>query len=421
MTSTIEFDGALPPAPDGCRIVSLRYRTCSGNLRFFVTQDESAHIDEYGMSNDSWWTVQSNDMPTRTFRLFDGTQSMNHLLAKYGFLDAQGCVNHKSFVGTYAPRTAPLHVDAHAPVRVPTALRHATGVPQFHVNSGICWYAAMCTIMCGSSTMRNFVKRFAPPDYHALLERCLFDRAAAQTMRNRLWYDYAIGDNVEDPPQMDGRNGCSEFGILCARWNIPAVRYRENGGALEPMPCACRDRLRRAVQLRLPQTLHQEHLLILRFDDGDHHNRYPLYRRMEHEGQRYRLVGTFNGQRRCGHQIGIACVGDDLDWHHFAIGDADLHKRGVGPCFVHFDNEFRTSSDWWKAWLNLVHVTKFGLNQEYCNLSPHNMPEDYLIGSKSKKAGMCSVDAIYLSERPKPTHAMSTRATPLHNVVDILR
>ena len=95
---------------------------------------------------------------------------------------------------------------------VPVGLRNATGVPQFLPNSGVCWYAAICWCFFAPTQVREWVTSFMPNDMRQLCERCLFDREAALKLRHLWWYDYAVGDDVERPPE-ELRDLGREFGV----------------------------------------------------------------------------------------------------------------------------------------------------------------------------------------------------------------
>ena len=146
-----------------------------------------------------------------------------------------------------------------------------------------------------------------------------------------------------------------------------------------------------------PPSTERPHLLVIRFQDGDH-SRFPLLRRILVNGVRYRWVGCYAGQRKCGHQIGIASA--DGCWRHLIIGDADLHKDGVGPVHINFEGDkWRNKKAWWGALEYLVHVTKFGPDlSEFCNLSPHNRPDDELDKYRGQKRGKNSIDMLYFSD-----------------------
>ena len=155
------------------------------------------------------------------------------------------------------------------------------------------------------------------------------------------------------------------------------------------------DRKGKTVRVKHPKQLSDAHFLVLRYQDNDHHKKHPLHRRLTVGGVRYRLVGLYMGQQKCGHQIGIACPTGR--WRDWSISDADLHKDGIGPIHIHFDGpQWRTK--WWDAWEELVHVTKYGMNRsEFCNLSPHNPPNHSLDRYRGTNAGTLSIDAVFFA------------------------
>lgn len=383
----------LPRAPPGQRLVRLRYATCPGSdLALEVVRDVDGALDAHGVPRDSWWAVRCKSLPDRTMRLHGGAHSLEQLLRRYGFQDASGCVHHHAVTPEYAPAGAAIRG---ALTAVPAHLVDATGVPQPFVNSGICWFAALCYIAFGNAAVRRWLASFMPPALARLAERALYDKEAAFAFRARLWFDYHIGDDVEDDPAKDGRNGFLEFATLCAKLGVPMLRYGEKGGRLVPIAPGVTDRRKRAFSLRAPKP-GERHLLVLRYQDGDH-VRHPIQRRVVRAGVRYRLVGVFLGQRKCGHQIG-ACFPTD-SWRDVSWGDADLHKDGIGPVHVRFEgDEWRDG--WWDGMDVITHLTKFGPgHREICNMSFHN-PDDASLDHhiiQYRGVGSCSNDVVYIS------------------------
>ena len=402
----IPFDtsqGQLPVAPAGMRLQTITFATCPGSdLRLECAAHEGAggeragapaRVDEFGMATVSWWRIVSERLSaTRAMRLTQGATSMRSLLRRYGFMDASGCVNHRDAHANYAPLDAAFPMPALA---VDARLRNATGVPQFYYNSGNCWYGALCTVSFGNPAVLALLQRKMDAEMASLAGRALHDRVAAERLRERLWREYRVGDDVDDSPLKDGRNGFSEFTVLCAKLGVPLVRYRNEGRHTRLMPCNVNDRRGKRCTVPTPQR-EDPHLLAVRFQDGDH-VRYPVLRCLTMCGTRYELVGWYAGQRKCGHQIGVAfpCL---HDWRQAIIGDSDLHKDGIGVVHV---NYFGEPCKWWDAWRSIVHVTKFGPNASFCNLSPHNPPENSLDIYRRPEAqtpGWCSLDLVYLSQ-----------------------
>lgn len=383
----------LPRVPQpGHRLRRVRFRSCPGSdLTLRVVRDNDPTLDAHGVPNDAWWVVSCADLPDRTTRLIRGSESLRNLLRRYGFLDASGCVNHKAAEAEYESARTPLPPHR---LRVPSHLLDATGVPQFYPNSGVCWFAALCTSSFANPTVRDFLGRFMPPDLRALCRTCLHRRDHAEAFRKRLWYDYSVGDDVEDDPENDGRNGFSEFSVLCAKLGVPMVRYQDDRDRLVPLPPEVHDRAGRTVRLKPPKAWSDPHLLVLRYQDGDH-TKHPIHRRVRHKGQRYCLLGLYLGHRKCGHQIG-ACSPSG-NWRDWMLGDADLHKSGIGPIYIQFEGP-QWRDKWWDAWRELVHVTKFGAdNREFCNFSFHNDDDAGLdrFRAAARKVGTLSIDVVY--------------------------
>lgn len=399
----------LPSCPIGLRLLKITFSTCPGqSLEVRVVKDVDGEVDsQYGVPRDSWWSIDTPNLPTRVVRLFWGAHSLQEFIKRYGFLDASGCIHHRDATAWFTNAQVELE-PFDLEQCVPKHLMNATGVPQFMPNSGVCWYAALCCVFFGPKDVRDWVTSFMPPRMKHLCEQSLFDREAALALRRMWWYDYQIGDDVDLPPEMDGRNGFSEWSVLCAKLQIPLLRYSFESGHLRPMNMHLRDRKGKSVTAKLPNCSNkhfQKHFLALRYIDGDHHERHPILRRVVMNNIRYIFVGCASGNRKCGHQIGW-CATDS--WRRVMAGDADLHKDGIGPLFICFGGK-RWREEWWKGCREMLHVAKFGAGRrEFCNLSPHNEKDKLLdayrgemktTDEKKGEPGKNCLDLIYISDK----------------------
>ena len=422
--------GRLPICPPGSRISMITFDTCPGTefqIRLHGVVDSNG-VDECGMSENSWWLLECTDLPKRAIRLYRGSHSMSQLLRRYGFQVPGGCVNHKHTRLSYAPSQE--CGERTPPAWIPSCVVNSPGIPQFYPTSGVCWYAAMCGTSFMSQDILSVIEHHvADEDLRNSFRNCNFDRRVAEHLRKRLWYEYAVGDNVENPPEMDGRNGFAEFSVMCARFGVPIRRYQERKGHLTLMDERVVDQHNKTRRLRRPRE-NETHILALRFQDGDHSQRFPVQRRVRIGTQQYRLCGFYAGQKKCGHQIGV--TSPTGSWRDWVILDADLHKDGISPIFVRFegpewldDGDYRGSGDtltckWWTAWRELMHLTKFGMGgSEFCNLSPWNLNnenEDKFRGNTNN--GTNSIDLTYISTtsesvfmgaRPRRTYSKRSR------------
>jgi hypothetical protein len=386
----------LPDCPDGCRVFEIRFNTCPGNdLVIRPVKDVKSTLDTFGVPQDAWWGIETPRLPTRAIRLFDGSTSLYEFLSRYGFLDASGCVHHKHATITYKKKECSLR-EFMLDECVPPEMQDATGVPQFFRNSGVCWFASLCCVFFSRPDVLSLFAEYMSPDMLELCRKSLFDRDSAKKLRELWWYEYAVGDDVELPPEMDGRNGLSEFTTLCAKLKVPLLRYTMEDSGLYPMGSVVRDRKGRSVTVKLPKA-QQKHLMVMRFIDGDHHKKHPILRRIILNDRRYRFIGVTSGNRKCGHQIGWVTLDN---WRHVMAGDADLHKDGIGPLFVYFDGP-EWKGKWWDGCREMLHVAKFGAGKrEFCNLSPHNEQCDLLdrYRGTASLTGKNSLDLVYLSQ-----------------------
>ena len=319
-------------------------------------------------------------------------------MKRYGFLDDAGCVNHRRCRLRYADAISD------SPLQVGHDVRDCIGVPQFYRDSGVCWFASFCWVAFGNERVKRFLIGHHPEEMKISADRCLFSRTQAEEYRKQLWYKHAVGDDVDDHPLNDGKNGAGEFTIMCAKFKVPLVRLKEERGVMTPILSPVVDQRGNRLGLTLPRDHSSPHILMLRFIDGDHSSRFPLHRRVTYRGKRYRLFGIFLGQRKCGHQCGMVCSGED--WKNWGVTDADAHKDGIGPCFCHFTDDMKTT--WWDKWRHLVTVTKYGQGgNEFCPLTPWNVRDDEYDkykGTAEKRAfgrGSLSLDALYFYDGHK--------------------
>jgi hypothetical protein len=187
--------------------------------------------------------------------------------------------------------------------------------------------------------------------------------------------------------------------VLCAKLGVPMLRYREERGRLVPMSPRVTDRKGKDATLRGPAE-GESHLLVLRYQDGDHHKKHPIHRRIRGGGRRYRLLGVYMGQRDCGHQIGICFPGES--WRTLAFTDADLHKEGVGPYHITFDGPGWKGDAWWDGMREIPAITKAA--GKFCVIDPHN---DQQHNDRLQ---------AQLTGRSSP----SSRARPGHNSCDVV-
>ena len=389
---------SLPEAPRGKRVCKIRFTNCPGeDLHILCVQEITPPDAKYGVVGDGWWVIRCKNIPDRTVRLFEGAHSLLNLVRRYGFQDSSGCVNHQRMKIVYVPTST-----ACAPhnLAVPHFLRDSKGVPQFYLRSGVCWFATLCWTSFANPKMHAFLRNYFPSECHAHIDACLHDRDHAEKLRRFLWHTYAVGDDVDDRPENDGKNGFREFMVLCAKLAIPLLVYRERTGVLQPVGLTVQDQKGQSVKIKRPSSADADHLLVLRFNGADHEKKFPLHRRLFLNGKKYRLVGLYMGQAKCGHQIGL--VSPTGDWHDWCLGDADLHKDGIGPIFICFGEEWKDC--WWEAWRVLVHVTKYGpRGDQFCPFSPLNVPDGSLDQYKGTGGpGSNNIDAIYASfETPR--------------------
>ncbi len=394
------------------RVREIRFESCPGSdLSMECVHPVDGELGSGGVPRDAWWRVRCKGIPDRFIRLFDGEASLRGILQKYAFQNATGCV-HQSSKWVHASPHEPYALSI-PPVSAPWC--DMTGVPQFFPNSGICWFATLCAVTFANPEIASIVIPYLPSEAHAWARRSVFDRAAALKLRNFLYERYRVGDNIRNPPEMDGKNGAREFMVLCAKLRIPVRCLTEEDGYLSPSDLGLQDQDNTPVSLTPPQVgadgTFQRHILIVRFHDGDH-KRCPMARTLTLPTTatcprtRYSFCGIYNGAKRCGHQIGVTRL-SPMSAHDewYGIFDADFcthpreprqqGKRNTGPIFV----RIRANEPWWPVFKYLTHVTR--VPGGMCLHSIHNLPDHAYDtranGSGSKRKGTLSCDWVGVS------------------------
>ena len=146
-------------------------------------------------------------------RLTRGRHSLKQLIRDFGFLDANECVNYKTgFLLLGKPPTSPLTNT--------TAAQHlfsVPGVPQRSSRSGICWYAATVFTLLFTPQMRKLVISRLEPSLAKLADRVLYDQEVAEAFRRGLYARYGFGDDPDQTPELDGKNGFNEMTFTLAQ------------------------------------------------------------------------------------------------------------------------------------------------------------------------------------------------------------
>ena len=386
----------LPVVQSDVYLSNITFKTCPGeHLSIRLAKVEgNKNTEPTGVPVHSWWIVKTENVCDRAMKIYDGSNSMNELLKRYAFQGASGCLHHKNVVLEYVKVE---NFEEQDIPWIPKELKNSIGIKQFSVNSGVCWFSAICWCMFSEERFRNWLIQYIPQYLKKTCENCIYNHEEAVKFRHALWNDYRIGDDITLPPEMDGRNGFSELTVWFAKLKIPMIRYEMKGDKYVLMSNIVRDRTNKQVNCTIPKNNDEKHALALRYRDGDHHEKHPVKRRIRVNGKRYFLVGATSGSRKCGHQIGWTLVNG---WRVLAIGDADIHKAKIGPIFIHFEGtKWNDEKNWWSGCRGVFPVTKFGHGRrEVCNFSPHNERDNMLDEFRGRRmVGQNSLDLLYFS------------------------
>ena len=386
---------SFPKINDGI-VFAAKFATCKDNKLFLRIVKINDKKIEHGFVKSAWWIIQTPNLPNRYVKLYDGKRSVERLLQNYGFSDVSGCVHYnKGKVYTVESLSEIKECD----VNVPKDCMNIVGIPQRLENSGICWYAATCFAFFFCNQLRNLItSKMNDKELISYCNKCLYSPEISEKLRRKLWYEYAFGDEIGQPPELDGQNGLSQFCILASKFDIPMIRFFVNNGKITRLTDPVYDQKKNFCSVRDKLNYKEEpHLLVIRFYRGDNHTKFKPMRRFVHGGVKYKLASMLLGSMHCGHQIGASSY--NLMWKRWAISDSDASMFGMGP--VHFCTDTPNSNlknEWWSYWRHMIPLTIFGSQKNFCDLSPHNRPTGELQNKpKVSDVGELNLDLIYVN------------------------
>lgn len=345
-----------------------QYATCGGTTQIFRVKDAPG-----------WVAISSHDLPTRYVRISDDPASLVHLLQTYGYADKNNCVNTVPKPGD-SPVLPVRHDDNFwntVPMR-DNRPEEIDGVKQRAINSGICWYAALCFVLFYSDAMRNFMLRYLPDEMHAWAKKCLTDTDAAEALRRALYHKFEIGDKPDQAPELDGQNGCQQFLALAAKLDIPVlVRDVTWGANLVPGPNAYNDVHGNRMESGSVARHYDQMLLVVRSHRTAWVPNRGITVHIDNEPYYFKLMGHLVGASTCSHQVGSSA--HDMGFHNtrrWAHADADARSRGIYPMYWQIEQEARETQDefterWRRSWDHMLPITFFNGGQE-CKFNPSN-------------------------------------------------
>ena len=377
-------------------VSAARFETCTQNkLTIKVVKIIDSTVKN-GFLQNAWWLICTPQLPNRYVNLYNGEASIKRLLQNYGFSDVSGCVHYKKGRLYTVEKLSKIQQFR---VNVPSDCTKVLGIPQRLENSGICWYAATCFAFFYCENVRKLItSKIKDKKLVHYIKNCLYSPEVSEKLREKLWYEYAFGDEIGQAPELDGQNGLSQFCILSSKFDIPMIRYFVNNGNIEMLKSPVYDQKKKSCPVR--DTLNYDgepHLLVVRFYRGNHHSDFKPSRTFVLNGINYKLASMLLGSMHCGHQIGASS--HKLSWKRWAISDSDASMFGIGP--IHFCSnspESRVKSKWWSYWRHMIPLTIFGHQKSFCDLSPHNRPTGELENKpKVSDVGDLNLDLIYMS------------------------
>jgi hypothetical protein len=392
-------------------------------------------MDEYGVCRDGLWRMRTPGLPDRWLRLWGGRQSLLDLLQRYSFQDASGCVYSadpaqttlrnaitcarltrarpgalgppQGAPGQGAPGVSPrvamaclcdprerfeLEVPCHAPVR-------NVGVAQLSERSGICWWGAMWFALCFSPECRDTLSAHvaaidssASAALRVALPDMLRDAQASERLRRALFEQLRLGDDPDQPPELDGQNGYAQFSRLCKELQIP----------LTTLFAPAMKELRAPVTARSGSgtSCPRGAFLGVRTYRSTHMPTFELV----HGGRTWRLRSAMIGSEFCGHQIALSsCCRTQRKW---AVYDSDAVRRGIGPIAWDMGADAGEAA-WWRAleWIMPIHNATD--KTRFCDMNPMN------------RHPMASIEAAYGAEGATLVQSTPPSGNMAHRTVNV--
>lgn len=346
-------------------------------------------IGNDGIPQDAIWRIHTAGSPTRVVRLFRGYESLHHLLEKYSFNDAFGCMYTRNPSATVLQNLRANAQKAGIPfdeirkvggkrqIRLlrgklpPMASRGAAaaamvmGVPQRSLNSGICWWSAVCFAVMRPPLMREAVlvqlKDHAHFSHHApLWAESLQRPAVAEELRRTIYTEMGLGDKPGIPEEDEGQNGFAVWSMYASKTKMPLIALAVINGELRNINESALDGNGAYVPPpRELALLHEPCMLCIRV----HRNYYTPPMQLIHKGRTFVLQSCLIGSEWCGHQCALA-RGDQNIWHYM---DSDAGRCAIGPFSFRLDE-----GRFWEDLQYVLPSSNHSSTSKFCDMAPHN-------------------------------------------------
>lgn len=200
------------------------------------------------------------------------------------------------------------------------------------------WFCILANEDLKYMLITSFVQKL--PSIKPFLLSVLFESDVSahlcSNFKRDLYRQHLIGDNPDQPPHLDGKNGLHELRKILDVCGVPYT-YTIGQTKLTAQRCtyAQMDSCMRNRESRLVVESESADALILFVRCHRDKFRPPMY--LGGFGCFWKVAACLIGNEFMGHQIGVARIGDN-EW---SMADADDRLRGIGPC------TWITSEDSW--------------------------------------------------------------------------
>lgn len=335
-----------------------------------------AQTDFYGIPLDCVYRVACTATTDRYIRIKGGMKTVKRYLSTYMLLDKTSCpytVTDSAVAGyTFRWMAEFLPVCSTSAHDEKINMVTPMGLPQRSLRSGLCWYGAMWYSLLVPRELRKILEvRIPEKDAHLweLVKDMITNPARSENARRHLFIVYAIGDDPDQDPLLDGQNGYTQCQRIFSVMGIPHITYLlTNSGYQRLTPVSeTQDGEDVVICLRVPNNV------VLP----------PIY--MELGEYSCTLQSGLVGNPDCGHQSAFARSGrEDRGW--WSLYDMDVVTMNVGPTLFHADNDSLMD-----VLSYLASISKASPTSRYCNMNVNNASETSVL--KAAKLGISLKDS----------------------------
>lgn len=407
--------------PPNMNLCSVEIDGCQINkpLKMKILKSLTNELDTRNVCKDAIWEIQSFNLPNRYVRMFKGSESIIRFLSKYTVLDGDSCsfnintqqkaiqnfqsnanktninidlgrmknikTRNPHFI--YTSKDSKFNIEYQSNLEFCQGIIDKIGIPQTSAESGICWWGSLwfaCTFpMSNLQIIQNHISNNKKNETCNYLTHCLSDvlknPAIAEDLRRYLYKHHKIGDDPFQNPELDGRNGYSQFSMLCSVIDFPLITVVAPWMKLIDITLTNDD-----MKFSAPRKPMKGEKSLLGVRNYRSKWKPPEFLELageEFEGRRWRLQSAFIGSEWCGHQVSLARA---CDSNHWFLYDSDGVRLGIAPINWKADNH----EEWWNTLQFIIPFSNDTSQSKFCDVNPQNLHPLHMIHELLKAEGL---------------------------------